>query len=467
MTSFTAELAVNAQVVTGLELRATVQLASGHPDAAAGFLQLAADVASRNHPGWFVSPALEDLVSQLGDLLDADVDGVDPDGPIVHVLAGEAGNLIQDAREWWRHDPTARLVALPNQLEGPLVDAARLRSELAGASMVVLHGPGTAIAPLIAMAKWARRPPLVVVEPDLLGFWAGVGVLDAVVHSSSAAMALAAERRCVASGRSVLVELHERQDAAALFGILVELRARILEWPAPAVPHALLPASPSLIDQRVVSRQVELELTDGVAGALRRWQVPAQITSRPGWVVVGRDSDRVLAILRDLLGDDASLVPDIVLVDVDGAGGLAPLAEELAGVVELIQPSGPVSVDDAARFGARQLVADEILITTEESGVDRELLRELEIFVRSGRPAIAVTGLAQGERCELRRHPRLVGWPTAVPLGHPAAGVPNPDPDPPGGDRTGVREALEITESRGELFHTESEVPTGPSEPTN
>ena len=467
MTSFVNDVSVNAQVVAGFELRATVQLAAGRPQLAAGFLQLAADVASRNHPGWFVSPAMEELIVGLAEQLDADAPGLDPSGPTVHILAGEAGVLIHDAREWWRHDVDARLLALPERTAGPLQAAADLRAQMAGASMVVLHGPGNAIAPLIALAGWATRPPIVMIEPERLGFWAGISVVDAVVHCSSTAVALAAERRCVASGRSVLVEFHERGDSAHLGTVLREIRERILEWPPPRVPTALLPAFPSLIDQRVLSQQVEAELTDGVAGALRRWQIPAEITSRPGWVILGRDPDRVLSTIRELLSDDSDLFPDVVAIDMDGEGALAPLAAELAGVVELIEPSRALTLDTAVEVAVRQLVSDQILITSDAASPDRSIVTELALRVRSGEPAVGVGGLPEGERCEVRRHPRLVGWPAAVLLGHPAGGGrgPHPDGGGPGAERTGVRETSEITEKRGELFHTEEEVPMGPSDP--
>ena len=465
MTTYTAELAANAQVVAGLELRATVQMSSGRPDLAAGLLQLAADVAARNHPGWFVSPAMEAMIRELGRLLDPDAPGVDPEGPISHVLAGEAGVIVHGAREWWRFDSSARLVALPSGLDGVLADAAQVRRELAGSSMVVLHGDGAALAPLIAMAGWARRPPVVLVEHDALTGWPGVGVLDAVVHSSGAAMALASERRCLPTGRSVLVEPHERDDPVALFEVLLELRERMLDWPAPAVPHALLPAQPSLVDQRVLAHQIEAELTDGVAGALRRWQVPAELTGRPGWVIAGRDPDRVLSTMRDLLDERPDVVPDIVVVDMDGTGALGVLAVQLAGVVEIIEPGQPLDVDRALSLGVRQLISDELLLVTDGLGVDASILDELLIDLRAGAPAVGIAGLPEGERCEVRRHPRLVGWPAAQSLGHPAGRGTPPDPDNPGGHRTPVRDVSEITEKRGELFHTESEVPSGPSDP--
>ena len=191
MSVFTTDVAVNAQVVVGLELRATVQLAAGRADLAAGFLQLASDVANRNHPGWFVSPALEQMILDLGQTLDADAAGVDPLGPIVHVLADDAGAVIQSAREWWRLDTDARLLALPDRSTGPLAAARELREQMAGASLVVIHGSGAAIAPLVALAGWATRPPAMLVEPERLAFWGGIGVLVAGLHPSSTAVAQA------------------------------------------------------------------------------------------------------------------------------------------------------------------------------------------------------------------------------------------------------------------------------------
>ena len=464
MSVFTTDVAVNAQVVVGLELRATVQLAAGRADLAAGFLQLASDVANRNHPGWFVSPALEQMILDLGQTLDADAAGVYPLGPIVHVLADDAGAVIQSAREWWRLDTDARLLALPDRSTGPLAAARELREQMAGASLVVIHGSGAAIAPLVALAGWATRPPAMLVEPERLAFWGGIGVLDAVIHQSSTAVALAAERRCLPTGRSVLIEPHERSVAEELCEVLREARERITGWPPPRPPTALLPALPSLIDQRVLSQQVEQELADGVAGALRRWQVPSDLTARPGWVVLARDADGALRTIRDLLARDPRVFPDVVVVDVNGRGELSAIAEELAGVVELIQPDRGLDLDTATELGVRQLVSDHILITTDGAGTDVDVVVDLDLHLRAGIDAIGVGGLAFGERCEMRRHPRHVGWPTAVVLGHPAGSGRRPEvtPSPEG---THVRETSEITESREKLFHTDSEVPVGPSDP--
>ncbi|MDG2114166.1 MAG: hypothetical protein P8N02_16330 [Actinomycetota bacterium] len=470
MKNLSPDVGVNAQVVVGFELRATVQLASGNVDAAAGFVQLAADVSARNHPGWFVSPAMEELIGALGASLDADEPGVDATGPVVHVLAGEAGTIIQEAREWWRMHPEARLLALPDRTSGPLDAARELRAQMGGASMVVVHGTGAAIAPLVALAGWARRPPAVFIEPQQLGFWAGIGVFDAVVHNSTTAMALAGERRCLPTGRSVLVEPHEREAAQDLLHVLGEIRERIPGWPTPRPPTALLPAMPALIDQRVLSQQVEMELTDGVSGALLRWQVPSELTARPGWVVVARDPDRVLATIRSLLSEEPQVFPDVVVVDVDATGNFEEFAVELAGVVEVLRPDQPLSLELGIELGVRQLVSDQLLITTDGAGPDAGVIGEMEIRLRTGEPAVGVSGLPEGERCEMRRHPRLVGWPVAVALGHPAGGrlrveAMFSDDEPTLSDRTSVRETTEITEKRGELFHTESEVPMGPSDP--
>ena len=452
-------LAVNAQMVVGLELRATVQFASRRADLAAGFLQLAADVASRNHPGWFVSPALEELVDQLGALLDADVAGVDPHGPIVHVLAGDAGELIHDARRWWRLDPDARLLALPDRTDNLLAAADELRHQMGGGSLVVLHGSGAALSPLLALAGWARRPPAVFVEPSVLGFWAGIGVLDAVVHATPAAAALAAERRCLPTGRSVVLEPEERDQSHELLATLHEIRHRVVNWPSPRPPTAMLPMAPTMIDQRVLAQQVEGGLSDGIAGALRRWVIPAEVTARPGWIVLSRDSDRTLRIIRDLLTTPEEALPDVVVVDVIGGDDLARHAAELAGVVELVLPGRELQLDDATELGVRQLVSDELLVLTDGVPLVGAMIRELQRQLRAGAPAVGVGGLPAGERCEMRRHPRLVGWAEAA-----AVETARLATAPSGARGTDVRDSTDITENRGKVFHTESEAPGGPSD---
>lgn len=414
-----SDIELNAHTVAGFELRATVCLASDRPGLAAGYLQLAADVASRNHPGWFASPPLEEMIQQLAGYLPVPDRGGDPDGHITHVLAGEAGTLIHDARNWWRLDPEARLVALPDGQDGPLGGAAELRQQCVGSSLVVLHGDGAALAPLIALAGWPEGPPVVMVEPAHLSFWAGTGVVRAVLHHSDTGAALAAERRCQAPGRGVLVDQRDLQFPDRLLQLLVSVRARVAAWGAPEVPSAVLPAQPSLVDLRVLQRQIHDEVADGVPGALRRWRLPREITNRPAWVLLARQPARALRLIRSLLEQDQEVAPDLVLVDIDGSGLFNPLIGDLAGIVELIEPDRSLTVDEATYLAVRRLASDQILITTDGVEPTGEVIRSLECELESGAGAVHLAALPDGEWLEVRLNPRHVGWPRPIPLGPP------------------------------------------------
>ena len=127
---------------------------------------------------------------------------------------------MSEGRCWWEAHPTSRIVPLPDVALDILGAASCLRADFAGASLVVLHGPGIALVPLIALAGWKDRPPVVAIEAARTAFWSGIAATDLVIHPSNAAMALGVERRCLPPERGVLVERHERQSSNDLQGVL-------------------------------------------------------------------------------------------------------------------------------------------------------------------------------------------------------------------------------------------------------
>jgi hypothetical protein len=453
-------LMLNDQVLRGLELRAVVQLARGCTESCASVLQVAVSFAARNHPGWFMSPTIERAIVELGSTIESDdLPRSRPDGPVAHVLAGPAAELLVDARNWWGGDRTCRIVPLPDVADGVIDAASRLRADIAGSSLVVIHGPGIAVAPLIALAGWSERPPVVTVESSRTAFWAGVAVSDMVVHWSNAAMALAVERRCLPAERGVLVERHERQSAEGLLGVLNTCIDRSIRLGRPRVPNALLPSRPSAIDRWSLAQQVESGLADGLSAAIKRWPLPFELQMQPGWVVLARDAEATMATLHTLLDCLPGDYPDIVIVNAENDQTIADMSGDLAGVAMVLSTGHVMSDEMAERVGRRQMIMDRVLVVSDgmypnavfedEFGIDSvdDSVMALLHQVLDDESASAVTleDVPPGEVFKLV-------------MNHEAGAAAHVTIT---SDGTRVRGDVEITEKRDELFHTETKARSG------
>lgn len=200
-------VAANAQLARSLELRAIVSRSRGEFEDALDLAQLAVDFSSFNHPGWFVSPTLERELMAVGQsVVEPVIDVSRAGGEIVHLLNGPVDEVMVEAHRWWDDDPSARVLASSASTIRPVQAANDLRRELGTASLVVCHGSGSGIVPFLALAGWAERPPVVLVEGRRPAFWCGVAIGDVVVHMAVETMALAVKRRCIAASRAVVVE---------------------------------------------------------------------------------------------------------------------------------------------------------------------------------------------------------------------------------------------------------------------
>ena len=464
------------QVLRGLELRAVIQLARGLPASAAAVLQVAVSFAARNHPGWFISPTIERAIAEIGELLDTDfveADGSEtgdfeteplsasrPDGCVVHVLAGPASELMSEGRCWWEADPTSRIVPLPDVALDILGAASCLRADFAGASLVVLHGPGIALVPLIALAGWKDRPPVVAIEAARTAFWSGIAATDLVIHPSNAAMALGVERRCLPPERGVLVERHERQSSNDLQGVLHQCADRARQLGHPRVPDALLPARPAAIDRWALAQQVESGLADGLSAAIQRWPLPHELRLQPGWVVLAREATATMSTLHSLLDRLPGDYPDIVIVNTDNSSEIEAIEEDLAGVAMVVGAGSILDDFEAEQFGRRHMIMDRVLIVSDGLTIE-ETLPEDEFSLAS-----VDSDVLARLHAELDDGDSGQATFVEVPTGEVFKLVANHQHGPGVGqvislDGTLVREDVEITEKHDELFHTELNVRRG------
>lgn len=426
------------ELCDSLELRAVIAHGDGRDQEAAYLLQVAASVAADNHPGWFVWPSLERLAGEIGAGLHEHAPrAVDASGPVCHVLTGDAVPEIASVRSWWSADPTARVLALPDGSRGVLDAAAELRAQVADASLVVMHGTTPDIVPVVAFGSWRSRPPVVVIESADRAFWPGVSFTDLLVVGDATALALAVHRRCVPEGRTVLVEPYERTNPDALTAVLTEARRRIEPGRMSTLPAALLRGAVSSLDGWVVRRQRELGVNRGMVGALGSWPAPDELARRPGWVVWSTDVDDTLDLLADLLQVSGNQRPDIVVVTDSERDG-DELRELLVGVAQVVVVDGTVDrVEVAVALSEMYLINASTLVISDGVTLTGPIVAVLEDLA-GGVAGTQVLDVPDGE----------IGL------------VVERAPMTPAG--TGVREGAEITEKRGELFHTELTVMHGP-----
>jgi hypothetical protein len=207
---------------------------SGRYEAAAGFGQIAGQLAWMNHTGLFASTELETLLADLGRDLPTGSSGRAAREPetILHVITQtyQTGGPTRALRCWLEQDSAHRhrvcitrqgmrpppmdlalQVDHPGDLvrleagRGLLVDRARRLRELAeGCDLVLLHTHPHDVVPLIAFGH-GPRPPVVYINHGDHVFWLGAGVANLVMNMRQSGRRLTITRRGVDPGRAVVM----------------------------------------------------------------------------------------------------------------------------------------------------------------------------------------------------------------------------------------------------------------------
>jgi glycosyltransferase involved in cell wall biosynthesis len=200
--------------------------------------QVAAEFAWMNHPGYFTSLELEDRLSSSW--LPRGIGHPVPvrSGPprVLHVLtrAYSDGGHTRLAWRWMRADRGRKSSVvltgqawcpIPRQLSesvaaaggsltdlssthgGLLARATALRRLMADADIIVLHVHPYDTLPILALATWVDRPPVLFMNHADHVFWVGATVSDVVVNIRDSGARLASERRGVEASRLVLLPI--------------------------------------------------------------------------------------------------------------------------------------------------------------------------------------------------------------------------------------------------------------------
>jgi len=229
-------------------------------DEAAGFVacELAAQFASHNHPGFFASLELEDLVSVIASRLAQTPPGSAPAPKavetVLHVMteAYPTGGHSRLVQRWIEQDPSRRhslvvtspyetipdwLVAAVRSASGTVTQllsesdlTARvesLRAISAAHDITLLSTHPFDCLPLMAFGGRTDRPPVAFIDHRDHVFWVGRQAADLVVHLGDAGRRLGERRRGLSPSSTTVLPIPlgrvtralARGDAKAAFGL--------------------------------------------------------------------------------------------------------------------------------------------------------------------------------------------------------------------------------------------------------
>ncbi|MEJ0059760.1 MAG: hypothetical protein WDM79_09385 [Terricaulis sp.] len=213
--------------------------AAGRLEAAAVYAAIAAHMGLRPHPGFFASPRLERLLTDIGRRTAEPTNytrPTDPNRPIKRILhvcttVATVGGLRNMLGHWIRSDSTRTHSLALTQQRGPVIAPLAEAFTSSGGSIhflnrtmgsqiawarqlarisrdydaVVLHTYSQDPLPLIAFADGEKRPPVLLLNHGDHLFWLGSSVSDVVINLRDAAQDLSITRRGIAPPRNVMV----------------------------------------------------------------------------------------------------------------------------------------------------------------------------------------------------------------------------------------------------------------------
>ena len=244
---------------------------------AAVYAGIAAHMAQQPHAGFFVSPRLERLLTDIGRRTRDPFQyrrGRDPARPIKSVLhvctaISAVGGHTKMLCNWIRADSKRTHSLAVTQHRGPILEKVKSTIKCAGGriyrlnrhvggvigwaqelrliareyDLVVLHIYGHDVVPSIAFAEPNERPPVLLLNHGDHLFWLGASISDLVINLRDAAQALSISRRAIAEERNIVVPTiveptvreHKREEAKRALNldpdtILVFSAARAMKY---------------------------------------------------------------------------------------------------------------------------------------------------------------------------------------------------------------------------------------------
>jgi glycosyl transferase family 1 len=217
-------VADHCAVFDGVLDLAWTSVKKNHTQDAAFLAQLAADFAWFSHPGRFTDPGLEECLAKISTRLPAPAISQHVENrTVLHVLtqAYSIGGHTRLAWRWISADTSRRhsivltgqgAERVPPQLQevvkssggtfhmvdssaGLAQRAGALRELMSDVDAVVLHTQPYDVVPVLALAAWDSRPPVLLVNHADHVFWVGAPIADQIVCLRASGARLAVARR--------------------------------------------------------------------------------------------------------------------------------------------------------------------------------------------------------------------------------------------------------------------------------
>ena len=384
----------------------------GDIDAAVRLASVAADFASRQHPGLFADVRLERVLGYAGDRLPQPTSESNL-GTVVHVMDADPRSGVVDTVDRLSAAVSMTSLTYTTNTADPLASAQRLRQVASHGDLVMIHTAPDDVVASLAFGRWPGRPPVVHVNHHDTVFWVGVGIADMVVSHRAVGSALAVDRRCVGPGRTGVLPGTRASSAvwAEWTGQLITKASTVHRaW----LPEALLPLPISARDVEVFQSLEAARRSDGLRGSWQRRgpQVAAPYRPELSVVILGTDLGETLECLDEAYEALGGTLAQVIIANVGGGPDFGATMADLAGVVTTLGYDPADSPIEAAQRAVRWCAADRTAIVADEMRLDRDdLFGALARLDTATAPIeLASRGYSAGLGCCVARTDDLVGW---------------------------------------------------------
>lgn len=350
--------------------------------------QVAADFATRHHPGAFADLRLERLLRTISSSTVLPQSPNHRSGVLLQVVSpGSRSEIESFSATCAIATPLTSMQFMTDPTD--LVGSARRLRQVAGvADLVIVHAEADDIVPSLALAGWQNRPPVVHVNHHDTTFWVGVGVSDLLVSHRATGSALAVDRRFVSPGRTVVAPDRGVStdvwrdwfgDVARRVGLLHRA------W----LPEAHLPAPVTSRDLELVEIAERCGRADGLRGSFARHGATLDSPDRPrvSLVIVGHSVADTLDCLDDALESLREEPVQLLVVDASSGDDLWETMSDLAGIVTMVDGLGTRDDIEAAAIATRWCSADITAVVSDRAELlPGALVAGLELAERSSQP---------------------------------------------------------------------------------